>query len=181
MGEYKSEWFSFKIKSQRHILDLAISPAFARGVGFQVHEMKNNSFQLFWNYALRPKEFFTLIAEYGRVNKINPKTPITEIFFSDELAAFMRAHAPEIFIADLDKNDMALVNAVVNANWQDEEYRCGLDGHHYDIKIYGEPIREYKCWHEIPKGWSELIPLVERLIEIAKLEPRDCYEVHGVW
>ncbi|MBR0262241.1 MAG: hypothetical protein IJQ85_10685 [Selenomonadaceae bacterium] len=61
MGKYNSDWFSFEIKSKRHVMDLAISPSFAKGVGFQVHEMKNNSFQLFWNYELRPKEYGVLI------------------------------------------------------------------------------------------------------------------------
>lgn len=92
----------------------------------------------------------------------------------------MRQHTSEIFIADLDANDMKLINAVVNANWQDEEYICGLDGHHYDIKIYDDTIRKFECWCVIPRAWAELIPLVDRLIEIAKLEPRSCYAVHGV-
>ncbi len=93
----------------------------------------------------------------------------------------MRQNAPPISIADLDADDMKLVNAIVNANWQDEKYRCGLDGHSYDIKIYGEQVRKFKCWCVIPKEYGELIPLVDRLIDIAKLEPRSCYAVHGVY
>ena len=183
MGEYRDDWFSFEIKSKRRIMDLAISPAFAKGIGFQVHEMENDSFQLFWNYELRPKEYGSLIEKYLEINKdkIDPKMSIADFFFGKELASFMRQHTPEIFIADLNADDMALVDAVVNAKWQDVEYRCGLDGHHYDIKIYDKEIRAFKCWRDIPKAWSELIPLVDRLIEIAKLEPRDCYEVSGVY
>lgn len=66
MGKYNSDWFSFEIKSKRHVMDLAISPSFAKGVGFQVHEMKNNSFQLFWNYELRPKEYGVLIKKISQ-------------------------------------------------------------------------------------------------------------------
>ena len=159
-------------------MDLIIEPSFAKAVCFQVHEMKNNSYQLFWNYGLHPKEFFPLIAEYAKINKLAPKTPLTKIFFSKELAEFMIKHTPKIFIADLDADDMKLVNAVVNANWQDDmKYRCGLDGHHYRLKIYNEMIRKFKCLCVIPKEWSELIPLVDLLIEIARLEPLDCYAV----
>ncbi len=183
MGEYRDDWFSFEVKSKRHIMDLIIAPSFAKAVCFQVHEMKNDSFQLFWNYELRPKEYGALIKKYLEINKdkIDMKMSIVDFFFGKELASFMRQHTPEIFIADLNADDMTLVAAVVNAEWQDEKYRCGLDGHHYRIKIYGEEVRAFKCWCVIPKAWSELIPLVDRLIEIAKLEPHDCYEVSGVY
>ncbi|MBR1804936.1 MAG: hypothetical protein IJ774_00970 [Selenomonadaceae bacterium] len=184
MGEYREDWFSFYVKSLRHILDLSISPAFAKGVGFQVHETEPNSFRLFWNYELRPvSEQWNLIKRYVELNKdkIDLKMPLSEFYFSAELADFMRKNAPPIQSVDLNADDMNLVNAVVNANWRDEKYRCGLDGHHYDIKIYGAQVRKFKCWREIPNAWQELIPLVERLIDIAKLKPRDCYEVHGVW
>ena len=162
-------------------MDLIIEPSFAKAVCFQVHEMKNDSFQLFWNFGMVGRNIIPILKEYAQVNNINPKTPMIEVLFGEEFAAFIRQRATKIFIADLDADDMNLINAVVNSKWQDMEYRCGLDGHHYDIKIYGEEIRAFKCWCVIPKAWSELIPLVDRLIEIAKLEPRDCYEVHGVY
>ena len=183
MGEYRDDWFSFEVKSKRHIMYLIIEPSFAKAGCFQVHEMEADSFKLFWNYELRPKEYVPLIKKYFEINsdKIAPKMSIAEFFFGKEFAAFMRQHTPEIFVADLNANDMALVAAVVNADWQYVKYRCGLDGHSYTIKIYGEEVREFKCWCNIPKAWSELIPLVDRLTEIAKLEPRDCYEVHGVY
>ena len=181
MGEYRDDWFSFYVKSLRHILDLSISPAFAKGVGFQVHETEPNSFRLFWNCGMLEHEISPLIGEYVKLNRIDPKTSAAKVFFSKDFADFMRKNAPPIQSFDLSANDMNLVNAVVNANWRDEKYRCGLDGHHYDIKIYGAQVREFKCWCYIPNAWQELIPLVERLIDIAKLEPRDCYEVHGVF
>ena len=74
MGEYKSDWFSFEIKSKRHVMDLAISPAFAKGIGFQVHEMKNNSYQLFWNFGMVGREIYSATVEYTRLNEIAPKT-----------------------------------------------------------------------------------------------------------
>ena len=52
-----------------------------------------------------------------------------------------------------------------------------LCGHSYTIKIYGENPREYCSWCDIPKDWADLIPLVNRVIEIANLHPRDRYEV----
>ena len=181
MGEYRDDWFSFEIKSKRHVMDLIIEPSFAKAVCFQVHEMKNDSFQLFWNFGMTSREMYPMLMKYARLNQIDLKTAITKILYSEEFNDFMKLNAPPVSIADLDADDMALVDAVVNAKWQDMEYRCGLDGHHYDIKIYGEQILAFKCWREIPKAWSELIPLVDRLIEIAKLEPRNCYEVHGVY
>lgn len=181
MGEYRDDWFSFEIKSKRHIMDLIIEPSFSNAVCFQVHEMENDSFKLLWNFGMVGREIVHLMKEYAQVNDIDLKTFIAKVFDSEDFAAFMKQHAPEIFIVDLDADDMNLINAVVNANWSFKEYRCGLDGHHYRIKIYGEQLREFKCWCVIPKEWNELIPLVDRLIEIAKLEPLSCYAVHGVY
>ncbi|MBQ3727651.1 MAG: hypothetical protein II902_11470 [Selenomonadaceae bacterium] len=181
MGEYRDDWFSFEVKSKRHIMDLIIAPSFAKAVCFQVHEMKNDSFQLFWNFGMTSREEFPLLKKFVRLNQIDLKTSMVKVLESKEFNNFMRMNAPPIRFADLDADDMTLINAVVNAEWQEMEYRCGLDGHHYRVKIYGEEIRAFKCWCVIPKAWSELIPLVDRLIEIAKLEPRDCYEVSGVY
>ena len=181
MGEYRDEWFSFYVKSLRHVLDLSISSSFAKGVGFQVHETEPNSFKLFWNCELLWREISLLLVEYAKLNRIDPKTPASQIFFSEDFADFMRKNAPPIQSVDLNADDMSLIKTVVNANWRDEEYRCGLDGHSYTIKIYGAQVHTFKCWCDIPNAWQELIPLVERLIDIAKLEPRDCYEVHGVY
>ena len=181
MGEYRDDWFSFDVKSLRHILDLSISPSFAKGVGFQVHETEPNSFRLFWNCGMIGREIYSLIVEYAKLNRIDLKTIVSQFAFSEDFADFMRKNAPPIQSVDLNADDMNLVNAVVNANWRDEKYRCGLDGHSYTIKIYGAQVRKFKCWCVIPNAWQELIPLVERLIDIAKLEPRDCYEVHGVY
>ena len=183
MGEYNYKWFSFEVKSKRHIMDLTIEPSFAKAVCFQVHEMSENFFQLFWNYELRPViEQGKLMRKYIDLNrdKLPPKMSLPEFFYSEGLAAFMRLNAPPISIADLDEDDMSLVNDIINANWQYEEFRCGLDGHSYNIKIYGEQVSEFECWCVIPEAWIELVPLVDRLIDIAKLEPRNCYAVHSV-
>lgn len=181
MGEYRGDWFSFEIKSRRPVMDLTIEPSFAKAVCFQVHEMKDDSFQLFWNFGMVGREIYSATVEYARLNEINPKTLTIKIWDSEGFAEFMRRNAPPIAIADLDADDMSLISAAVNANWQNMEYRCGLDGHHYLIKIYGEQVRDFKCWCVIPKAWTELIPLVDRLIDIAKLEPRSCYAVKGTY
>ncbi len=181
MGEYNPDWFSFEVKGKRHIMDLTIEPSFAKAVCFQVHSTEVDSYQLFWNFSFVGREISALLVEYAKRNEIDIGTAFAEILDSTNFNAFMRRHEPPIFVADLDADDMTLVDAVINANWRDEKYRCGLDGHHYDIKIYGAQVRTFECWCTIPEQWRELIPLVERLIEIAKLEPRDCYEVQGVY
>ena len=47
---------------------------------------------------------------------------IVEFYYSEGLAEFIRAYAPEVFIADLSADNMNLINTVVNANWRDEKY-----------------------------------------------------------
>ncbi len=180
MGKYNSDWFSFEVESRRHIMDLIIEPSFAKTACFQVHETADNSFKLFWNFGMVSREIISPLMEYAKLNKIDLRTPMTKVCCSEDFAEFMRQNAPPINIADLSADDMALVDAVDNADWRDVKYRCGLDGHDYTVKIYGEPIREFKCWCVIPKEYGALIPLVDRLIDIAKLEPCDCYAVSGV-
>ena len=101
MGEYRGDWFSFEIKSKRRVMDLIIEPSFAKAVCFQVHEMKNDSFQLFWNFGMTSREMYPMLMKYARLNQIDLKTAIAKIF-----------------IADLDADDMALVDAVVNAKYR---------------------------------------------------------------
>ena len=101
MGEYRGDWFSFEIKSKRRVMDLIIEPSFAKAVCFQVHEMKNDSFQLFWNFGMTLREEIPLLKKFAKLNQIDLKTAIAKIF-----------------IADLDADDMNLINAVIN-----EKYR----------------------------------------------------------
>ena len=180
MGEYNSNWFSFEVKSQRHIMDLIIEPSFAKAICFQVHGMKDGSFKLFWNFGMVGREIDSLIKKYIEINKISVFT--LQILVSKEFGDFMRANATQIQIADLDADDMTLANAVVNAKWIEAKRRYGLDGHSYKIKIYGKPIREYEFYCDIYEEQKELIPFVDRLIEIAKLESdRIHYEVHSIY
>ena len=177
MGEYNYKWFSFEVKSKRHIMDLTIEPSFAKAVCFQVHEMSENFFQLFWNLDMKGHEVMALFKKFAEINNV---AATMENYFSEKFDAFMRLNTTPISIVDLDADDMSLVNDIINANWQYEEFRCGLDGHSYNIKIYGEQVSEFECWCVIPEAWIELVPLVDRLIDIAKLEPRNCYAVHSV-
>lgn len=174
MGEYKKEWFAFKIESLRHILDLTIEPSFAKAVCFQFHQMQDNSYKVFWNFET--VKIASLIIQYAKDNKIDIKTPVIEVVDSDEFAKFIKSHSP-VFNSDLSAADMEIVNAVIKADWKPIQYRCGLDGHSYRIKIYGEKIREYKTWCDIPNEWADLIPLVNFLIELANLQPDYSYRV----
>ena len=101
MGEYRGDWFSFEIKSKRRVMDLIIEPSFAKSACFQVHEMKNDSFQLFWNFGMTLREMYPMLMKFAKLNQIDLKTAIAKIF-----------------IADLDADDMALVDAVVNAKYR---------------------------------------------------------------
>lgn len=179
-----SKFFDFEIASSRRIMDLAINPPSARNpVGFQIHQMQDGAHKIFWNFALKGRERISAIQKYivGK-NYFNgrEKTPIleglNEICNDPQFIEFTRTSAP-IHSADLSENNMALVNAVIDANWAPVEYGGGLDGHSYTIKIYGENPREYNRWCDIPASWAALIPLVDFLIDVANLTPRHCYGV----
>ncbi len=172
----------FKIDSACHIMDVIINPSFARAVCFQIHKMRDNSCKVFWEYELRGREKFALIGRYINENResLDLKMPVVEcvelICRDPKFLAMLKADS-QIHSADLSENDMALVNAVIDANWEPVEYGGGLDGHSYKIKIYGENPREYNRWCDIPASWKDLIPLVDFLIDVANLTPRHCYEV----
>ena len=176
MGDYNPKWYAFKIESSRHILDLTIEPSFARAVCFQFHQMQDNSYKIFWNFAMSAKEFSILIKQYAEDYKIDIKTPLLEVIESEEFAKFIKQHS-KIYKADLSEENMELVKAVIKADWAPIKYTCGLDGHSYCIKIYGEKVREYRCWCDIPNEWADLIPLVNLLIELANLQPDYSYRV----
>jgi len=107
MGEYKKEWFAFKIESLRHILDLTIEPSFAKAVCFQFHQMQDNSYKVFWNFET--VKIASLIIQYAKDNKIDMKTPVSEVWLSQEFAKFIKSHSP-IYSADLSNDDMEIAN-----------------------------------------------------------------------
>ena len=172
----EKKWLDFEIASARHVMDLRIESSFRKTVNFQVHEMQDNLYRIFWTKGKFPGDVMRIIVEYIENNGIDKKTPLVEIFQDKDFAKFVQSRFT-IHSADLSATDMKLVNAVIDANWEPVEYRGGLDGHSYKIKIYGENPREYCSWCDIPASWADLIPLVDFLIDVANLEPRDCYEV----
>lgn len=183
LGNRHSKFFDFEINSLKRIIDLSINPSFARTVGFQIHQMFDNSYRIFWNFGMKIGEKFAEIVQYAKETdeyKNKMKAPVTEVLteicsdarFAERIKSKIVIHS-----ADLSENDMKLVNAVIDANWAPVEYGGGLDGQSYKIKIYGKNPREYNRWCDIPADWTDLIPLVDFLIDVANLTPRHCYEV----
>ena len=179
MGGYKKEWLAFEIDSKCHIMDLIIESSFAKAICFQIHQMQDNSYKVFWNFEFASQKIVSLTIQYGKDNKIDMKTPLIEIWKSNEFAKFIKQHS-KIYSSDLNENVVEIVNTIIKSDWSQLPYECGLDGHSYHIKIYGEKIREYHCWCNIPGRWFDLLPLLDLLIKLADLQPEDCYRPKNV-
>ena len=176
MKDAQKKWLDFEIDSARRILDLKIESSFRSTVNFQVHEMQNNLYRVFWKKGKSTDDIFAMIMEYVENNNVDKKTPLVKLLQDENLTKFMQSRFT-LHSADLSASDMKLVNAVVNANWSEVKCIRALCGHSYTIKIYGENAREYCSWCDIPASWAALIPLVDFLIDVANLTPRHCYGV----
>lgn len=117
-----------------------------------------------------------MIIEYVENNNVDKKTPLVKFLQDENLTKFMQSRFT-LHSADLSAADMKLVNAVANANWENINRHYGLDGHDYTIKIYGEHMKIFEYYCHIDKEQAPLIPLVDFLIDVANLTPRNCYEV----
>ncbi len=181
MVNYQENWFAFEIDSKRHIMDLTIKRSLKKSVCFQFHQMKDDSYKVFWNFGVHGNDFVSLLLEYAEVNKLDKKTPITEVWNSEEFAKFVKSYPKKIYSQNLNKKDMEIVNYFVNYEWKlPIAYGGGLDGHSYHVKIYGKKIIEFERWCHITEDLKPLIPVTNLVIKIADLNPKNCYEVNSI-
>ena len=180
MGVYL-DWFAFEVPNKHPLLELIIEPAFAvRSVCFQVHKSSGNVYKAFWNYEITSREMPKLIHEYINYRPDVKNWMLGQLLDDPEFAKYIKKYTP-INCRDLGASDMNIINDVINVDFGESRFVApgGLDGHSYTLKIYEKEYKEYHCWCVIPAEWKELIPLVDMVINIAELNPRERYAVFG--
>lgn len=175
--------FSFEVPNENSLLELIIEPAFSafRAVCFQVHQSTNNVYKAYWNYDTPSRELSKLYQMYIQAQPTKQNRKTSQEIDDPEFRLYLKQHSP-VYSEDLRASDMQIVDDVINADFGESRFvsTSGLDGHSYTLKIYEKKYKEYHCWCVIPAEWKELIPLVDMVINIADLNPRDRYVVCGI-
>lgn len=164
------EIFSFKIESKKHILSLYITPSFRKSVCFQVHQMDDDSLELFWNFELVGRELLPFMREFVKNNNLPEGIKVLDLFENVEFVKALKKKCP-VSKSTLSKEQIEIINQVVNLKLPlDVEKHQGLDGHSFTIEIFGEKNQIYDSWCILPKEWRELSPLIEMAVNTAELD-----------
>jgi len=163
--------------SKKLIIDLDVHPSFrAKSVHFQIHEMNDGSYQLFWKHGLMTNELIKHAIEYTKFIGIDRKdikfhTLIESKEFSDFIAPY--TNSGSIVLNYLETN---LVNNILNTEY-DKNVKMwhGLDGWTYDLKIYGNKTHSLNCWFCFPKEWKYVDDLKEMLFSYIDPAVRERY------
>ena len=149
------------IDSEKHMMDLRISPSFASDFFVQFHKMKDGSLQGF--YLLEPVITDIVWKENDHIGEESVAfSDLLEMMESD--GAFKSKYPTKAFC--LNDLEAKYVNDLYNNGLPDDvEKSMGLDGHTYELWIYkNDEEKYYWAWCFIPPEWEKL----RKLLSIVK-------------
>lgn len=171
MGAYLDIFEYTVAKSKRYIMKILIEPSFREAVCFQIHQMQDDSFMLFWNFELHTKHFVPLMRKFAKTNNLPPDATIEDVLENPDFKKVVLENAP-VSSTLLNLEDITLIRSICNSPLPiDVDYPIGLDGHSYTFTIFSDPRKILRCWLIIPKEYEMLIPLVNMLVRYANLDP----------
>ncbi len=170
MGAYL-DIFSFTVpNSQCCIMKILIEPVFRKAVCFQVHQMPDESFMLFWNFELHGSDFISSMKRFAKSNNLPYETTLEEVLENHEFLKGVADECP-IHSVILNPADISVITASFQAPLPgDVEYRCGLDGHTYTMTIFDNTQRNYRFHNTISQEYESFKPLINLVIHYAKLD-----------
>jgi hypothetical protein len=147
-----------------------------RDVYFEVHRV-GDRIKLYWCFETFIHELCQYYKDAHGLDDV--QMTFEELFSNEEL----RKIAWERTVQDssyVEEDDTYIFENIIKNGFPnlDRKIPMGLDGHHYEITIKGNPDKEYYAWCEIPKEWGDLKELIGLLMKYAKLD--EMYSVQGM-
>ncbi len=144
-----------------------------RDVYFELHKIKDRM-KLYWCFETYLDEIYQYCKDARGIRE--EQLEFEEFLNSEEVAKI----AWEKTVQDscyVEADDEKVFETILKNGFPklDRRIPMGLDGHHYEVTIKGDPDQEYYAWCNIPKEWGDLKVLVEMLVKYAKLD-----EMYGV-
>ena len=164
------DMYGFKLDNKKHILNLYITPSFRKSVCFQVHQMDDDSLELFWNFELESRELLPFMREFVKNNNLPERIKVVDLFEDVEFVKALKKKCP-VSKSALSKEQIEIIDRVINTGIPiDVKKHYGLDGHSYTIEIFGEKNQIYESWCLLPEEWQVFSPLIEMVVSIAGLD-----------
>lgn len=145
------------IDSEKHMMDLRISPSFSSDFFVQFHKMKDGSLQGF--YLFEPVIIDTIWKENDHIDEESITfSDLLEMMENDE--AFKSKYPTKAFCLN-DIEAKCVIDLYNNGLPDDVEKSMGLDGHTYELWIYkNDEEKYYRAWCFIPPEWEKLSKLL---------------------
>ena len=162
MGTFLPEFHDIGIEeSDGLLMTVLIQPSLRhRSIYFELHQVRS-SYKLYWCYETPYDEILAFCRENGYLDKLKD---FDEFLNNEDILTAIKKQT----VRDsgyLEEPDEEFFMRFIHDGLPklDRKPPWGLDGHSYYITIKGNPDRSYHAWCVIPKEWSRIQELIERL------------------
>lgn len=170
MSVYLEEYKFFAQNSKRKILDIEIRQFLYRSLYMELHLMEDDSYALFYNFALRTDDLIRNMSLFIRENKEYKDCSFDDILKNQEFIKILRKQEPiktqSLSNCDIEKINNLLkefpLKKLVNIYNSDSSYIFTANIYENDEK------QNYRCWCEIPKEWDKLKEIINICLEYIK-------------
>ncbi len=167
--------FSFSVDSRKELAELKIVPSHSQpSICAQVHQLKDDSYWIFWNEGLKPKEYYFSCIKFAKMNGLKEGFIKLDTLESEQQArfkSFIERLVPVKKI-QLSDDDMDIVWRLINHDFGPSVKlnNNGEYGKRFLFKIFGDTVKSYETWHKIPDKWEPLILFVDMVIKRIDIE-----------
>ncbi len=157
---YGSE--KFVVESKRQILDIVISPSFSQNLNIQIYKQNDGQWVMCWKFSLMPKDGLGIVSDY--VDKSNKTMSFSNSLKNDELISMLQEIEQPVEMPLSDKQ-IALIKELIAIGLPViEEKPLGLDGHNFEVTVFGETDIMYECWCIVPDEWELLAKVINCIV-----------------
>ena len=180
MGTYVKEYYPL-LTNGNPLMSVLISQTFCESVYFEIRR-ENDEFCLYTNFEILSRKLLPLIKKYLVIQGIDGVS-LKEFEMLAREASWREYIQPYTRTSRfvLDQEDKQFFDDFINKGLPElfHKPRWGLDGHSYEINVYGAEPRYYRCWCIVPKQWEIINEIVIRLSKYVTLGQN--YYIDGVY
>ncbi len=164
-----SSWYPICVQSKQHLFNLDITHSFVKfpEVYFQVHQMENDSVQVFWRTSLSRDGFYEVAskAQKGR----NVTLSLAELVQTAEYYEEMEKSNPLQSAVMSNDEAQILLNLFHKGLPKDKTHSGGRGGHSFYLTAFCEPPQRLLFWCIVGPELIDAVNAVNLLIHKANL------------
>lgn len=166
------EYYSFEIKSQKHLFNLLIYTNFAYpNMYFQIHKIDYNSVKIFWRKVLEDKLLYATahkIAKSIDTSNLTLSNIILMPEFKKEMDKINPVQSVDVKLADIN-TIIDFYNTGIPKYFKPIH---GFDGHSFELLMNKGEKEKYHFWCIMPIELKSLVQVINLIVNYAGLDEK---------